>query len=75
MSYAGGGSLPQTELPTCVVKLRAQQHSSDQLARALRQQQPALVGRIANDAFVIDLRTVAPGEVREIAALVGKVVA
>lgn len=75
VSYAGGGSLPQTELPTCVVKLRAQQHSSDQLARALRQQQPALVGRIANDAFVIDLRTVAPGEVREIAALVGKVVA
>lgn len=75
VSYAGGGSLPETALPTCVVKLRAHKHSSDRLARALRRQQPALVGRIADDAFVIDLRTVLPDEVKEIAELVRKAVA
>ena len=75
VSYAGGGSLPQTGLPTCAVKLRGRKHSSEQLARALRQQQAAWVGRIAGDAFVIDLRTVLPAEVNKIAALVRKVTA
>ena len=57
-STVGGGSLPGETLPTKLVAVQV--HSPDDLARRLRLGQPAVVGRIEEDRFLLDLRTVMP---------------
>ena len=57
-STVGGGSLPGETLPTWLVALRVP--SAGALARRLRLGQPAVVGRIEEDRYLIDLRTVLP---------------
>jgi L-seryl-tRNA(Ser) seleniumtransferase len=59
-SRVGGGSLPEETLPTRLVALRVP--AAHELAQTLRLGSPAVIGRIENDAFVLDLRTVLPGE-------------
>ena len=60
-STVGGGSLPGTTLPT---KLLAVHHNHpDELAAALRNGETAVIGRIQNDRFVIDPRTILPEQV------------
>jgi len=59
-STIGGGSLPGETLPTWLVALRVA--SADALARHLRLGEPAVVGRIEEGRFLIDLRTVLPEE-------------
>lgn len=70
VSLAGGGSLPEAELPTQVLAIRVSGYSASRLSTKLRCGNPALVGRIVDDSFVIDLRTVTPAEAREIPALI-----
>ena len=65
-SYIGGGSAPMNELPTCIIKIESEKHSVEKIARILRKHTPAIVGRISEDAFVIDLRTVMPQQVKHI---------
>lgn len=74
-SLAGGGALPATELPTSLLKVQATQLSADELAYRLRQQRPALIGRIVDDCFAIDLRTVTREEARLIPAMLQQAVA
>ena len=57
-STVGGGSLPGETLPTRLVAIQAP--SPDDLARRLRLGQPAVVGRIEEDRFLLDPRTVMP---------------
>jgi L-seryl-tRNA(Ser) seleniumtransferase len=55
-SAVGGGSLPGETLPTRLVSVRmAKPH---ELAQRLRLGTPPLIGRVENDAVVLDLRTV-----------------
>jgi L-seryl-tRNA(Ser) seleniumtransferase len=75
ISLAGGGSLPEAGLPTCTVKIKDACLNAEHLTHRLRRQQPALVGRIVDDWFVMDLRTVTPEEVRLIPGLVHGAVA
>ncbi|MDW8320862.1 MAG: L-seryl-tRNA(Sec) selenium transferase [Armatimonadota bacterium] len=63
MSAVGGGSLPGQQLPTTLVCLRPLQMGAQQLARALRWQQPAVFTRIEQDEVVIDPRTLLEAEV------------
>jgi L-seryl-tRNA(Ser) seleniumtransferase len=60
LSTVGGGSLPGETLPTQLVALR--HPSPDSLAQRLRMGQPAVVGRIEADRYVLDPRTVLAGE-------------
>jgi L-seryl-tRNA(Ser) seleniumtransferase len=60
LSTVGGGSLPGETLPTRLVAL--QHPSPDSLAQRLRMGQPAVVGRIEADRYVLDPRTVLAGE-------------
>ncbi|MFZ0962853.1 MAG: L-seryl-tRNA(Sec) selenium transferase [Terriglobia bacterium] len=57
-SVIGGGSTPGQTLPTCLVAVRHRQHSAAKLEEALRHQKPAILGRVEQDEFIIDLRTV-----------------
>jgi len=55
-STVGGGSLPGETLPTRLLALRVP--SPDDLASWLRASSPPVVGRIADDALLLDPRTV-----------------
>lgn len=57
-STVGGGSLPGTSLPTQLVAIK--QPAVEQLAAALRSQEPPIIGRIQDDLLLLDPRTVLP---------------
>lgn len=53
----GGGALPLAELPGCVIALAPKQISLNELTTRLRSCETAVVGRIQDDRFLIDPRT------------------
>lgn len=57
-STVGGGSLPGTSLPTALLAFEA--GSAQALAARLRQAEPPVIARIADDALLLDPRTVLP---------------
>jgi L-seryl-tRNA(Ser) seleniumtransferase len=71
-SAVGGGAAPTVEIPTALLRLRHPRVKPEELARRLRGGDPAVMARVADDALVVDLRTVAPEEEDALAgALVG----
>jgi L-seryl-tRNA(Ser) seleniumtransferase len=60
VSTIGGGSAPGRELPTRLLALRSTTAPPEALEAALRALTPPIVGRIAQDRVVLDLRTVLP---------------
>ena len=60
LSTVGGGSLPGETLPTRLVALRVA--APDRLAQGLRTGDPPVIGRIEGGQFILDPRTVLPGE-------------
>lgn len=61
-STIGGGSAPQSVIPTRIVALRDRSRSAAQIEAALRAGTPPVIARIADDAVLLDLRTVDPGD-------------
>lgn len=57
-SAVGGGSLPGEEIPTKLVSLSTEKPGAQELSDMLRQNTPHIFGRIENDRFILDLRTV-----------------
>ena len=57
-SKAGGGALPLLDLPTKGVAVKIQGLSANAIERTLRRQDIPIIGRIEDDAFIMDLRTV-----------------
>ncbi|MFQ5354767.1 MAG: L-seryl-tRNA(Sec) selenium transferase, partial [Thermodesulfobacteriota bacterium] len=55
-SVIGGGSLPGRTLPTRVVSIKGV--SSTRLQKAFLHGSPPIIGRISNDAFILDPRTI-----------------
>lgn len=60
VSTSGGGSSPESRVPTRLVRLVGRTASPDGLARELRLGAPPVVARIRDDGVVLDLRTVPP---------------
>jgi L-seryl-tRNA(Ser) seleniumtransferase len=58
-STVGGGSLPGETLPTVVISVESA-FSVDRQASLFRKQSPPIIGRIENERFVLDLRTIFP---------------
>lgn len=59
-SVIGGGSAPETQLPTALISLTSSQLSPDEIEERLRLNSPPIIARIQGDCLVIDLRTVSP---------------
>lgn len=59
-SAVGGGAAPSAVLPAELVVIQPAAMSAAELERRLRAGDPAVVGRVADQAVVLDLRTVAP---------------
>jgi len=57
-SQFGSGALPTEELVTRALRLTHPRLSADAIARHFRQARPPVIGRIKDDAFQLDLRTV-----------------
>lgn len=66
-SKAGGGSLPVFELPTKCVQIRITGMSASAVEKSMRQNNPPVIGRIEDDMFLMDMRTVGNEELTEIA--------
>jgi L-seryl-tRNA(Ser) seleniumtransferase len=73
MSSPGSGSLPTVEIPTSVVRVTAAECPAAELGRRLRAASPPIFTRIKDDAVVIDLRTLQPGEGAELCAALVRV--
>jgi L-seryl-tRNA(Ser) seleniumtransferase len=63
----GGGSTPGQTLETCLVAVRHAQQGATKLEETLRLQKPAIIGRVEQDEFLIDLRTVGEDQDDQIA--------
>ncbi len=70
VGHAGGGALPGQDIASVAVGLSLPQRSPDALAACLRAQRPAVAGRIHEGRFLLDMLTVADGEVGELAGVV-----
>lgn len=64
---AGGGSLPQQDLPSFAVEIENALHSPDALTAKLRQASIPVIARISKDRVLIDVKAVADSEVTTIA--------
>ncbi len=71
-SAVGGGAYPGVELATCLVVVLPGETGASELAARLRDGDPPVVARIAEDSLLLDPRTVLP---QEDDALVAAVVA
>jgi len=67
-SRVGGGALPLQELPTRCVGVRIKGFSANRIERIMREAAPPIIGRIENDLFVMDMRTVQDEEIAMIAS-------
>ncbi len=60
-TYVGGGTLPNRKIPTVVLALEGDPEKLETAFRAQR-----IIGRIENDRFVLDMRTVEEGDFGQI---------
>jgi L-seryl-tRNA(Ser) seleniumtransferase len=75
VSFAGGGTLPMSELPTRVIRLQAAGLSARELAARLRAMSPPVIARISKDVVILDLRTVERSQVRTLIEAVRRALA
>ncbi|MCH7565221.1 MAG: L-seryl-tRNA(Sec) selenium transferase [Gemmatimonadetes bacterium] len=61
-SVVGGGTFPDVELPGWALRIVPRDIAPNELARRLRTGEPPVVGRVEDEALVLDLRTVHPGD-------------
>jgi L-seryl-tRNA(Ser) seleniumtransferase len=64
MGAVGGGTFPGVELPSWAVQLGG--HSAAKLAGALRAGDPPVIGRVVDDALLLDVRTVRPDQEKDL---------
>src|SRR5438132_2026731 len=70
VAFVGGGALPDQAMKTYVVEIEAHGLTDAELAYRLRTATPAVVGRLRDGKFVIDLRTVFPHQEEMLVAAV-----
>jgi len=71
-SVVGGGTFPEVELPSYGLRVQSAAGGADGLARAARSALPPLVGRVEDQAFLIDLRTVLDWQDTEVVRIVAE---
>jgi L-seryl-tRNA(Ser) seleniumtransferase len=65
-SKAGGGSLPLLELPSVCIGLSIPGLSANAIEKQMRASSPPVIGRIEDDTFIMDLRTIRDDEIESI---------
>lgn len=67
-SEVGGGAMPLTALPTTALKISFLDFDCQRVADLLRQQEQPVLVRLKDEAVLLDLRTILPGEEDKIVA-------
>lgn len=65
-SKAGGGSLPTLNLPSKCVGIMINDMTPNAIEKYMRGYSPPIIGRIENDVYIMDMRTVMEDELPEI---------
>ena len=65
-SVVGGGSAPETLLPTTLIGVASDRMGADEIEKRLRGGRPPVIVRIVEDQVILDLRTVAPGDEKDL---------
>ncbi|WP_462268288.1 L-seryl-tRNA(Sec) selenium transferase [Desulfobacter sp.] len=73
-SRPGGGSYPGLTLPTRCLTIRPKTMTVTRLDKKLRAFDPAVMGRIEDDWFIIDPRTLQPGQNKTLANILKKLI-
>lgn len=72
-SQMGSGALPLEKIPSVALRLKPQKISLNRFARRLRLSDPAVVGYIEDDRFMLNLRTVRQDELAQIVQVLRQV--
>ncbi len=62
VSRIGGGAMPAAELPSFAAAVKPYKLSMERFSQLLRLHEPAVLGRVQEDIFLLDLRTIQQGE-------------
>jgi len=66
-SMAGGGSLPLLNLPSKCLGIRIKGVSPNSIEKLMRKNFPPIIGRIEEELYIMDLRTIQDDELSIIA--------
>ncbi|MGW8287076.1 MAG: L-seryl-tRNA(Sec) selenium transferase [Desulfobulbales bacterium] len=72
-SRVGGGALPEEDLESRAVVLEPLDRTVNELEKSLRHSSLPIIGRIEEDRFILDMRTVGDDEISLIAKVLGQV--
>jgi L-seryl-tRNA(Ser) seleniumtransferase len=72
-SRPGGGSFPELELPTRCVCITPTSLSVSKLEKQMRLSTPAIIGRIEDNRYILDLRTIQDGQEETIALTLSRI--
>jgi L-seryl-tRNA(Ser) seleniumtransferase len=72
ISRAGGGSLPMLQLPSRCVGVKIQGVSANRIDKWMREAHLPVIGRIEDNFFMMDVRTVKENELAAVSAAFGK---
>lgn len=74
-SMVGGGSLPESTLPTRLIVIKLTENRVQDITRRLREHNPPVIGRASKNALILDPRSVFPEEDEALAVAVRDVLA
>ncbi len=61
-SHTGGGTMPRAEFPSLALEIEPTGMGIEKLAESLRSTNPAVIGYVHEDKFLLNLRTVFPSQ-------------
>lgn len=70
----GGGSAPAERLPGYALAVTSEELSPDQIERRMRVQEVPVIGRIAHDQYLLNLRTISDEEMDVVASALKQIV-
>lgn len=73
-SQVGGGAMPLAEIPSAAVLIRPLYTKAEELERCMRGLTVPIISRIADDAVYLDMRTVEPRWLEQIAKSLGDLI-
>lgn len=71
-SVIGGGAAPDVKPKTWLISIAVDGRPASEIDSVLRASTPPVIGRIADDRFLLDLRTVLPSDQLDLATAIGE---
>ncbi len=72
-SMVGGGSLPTQLMPSYAIQIKASNMSTSQLEKQMRITEPHIVGRVEEDYYYLDVRTLFEDELELVAEKIARI--